>query len=335
MPLPVPWPFPPSEPPLPWALASRLVTGLVGTYSRVWTRESSRGGHLQPRWVLEPAAGCTTRPCCTRWWRGGGPRTPLLTIANHQSCMDDPHLWGSLKLRHVWNLEKMRWTPTAADICFTRQLHSRFFSLGRCVPVCRARDGFHPGEAQPGGVGCTSSPRVSDAGPGERALQVGHRAAPGRVQPRPHRPPALARGAERGPAQQPPVHPACGAAHHGGRGSPVQRPSPPRASPRRGGARHRDPQGADGLRAARVRGAAEPSSRPARGLVARGAPHNAGNPPPTPPFPPPPRHPLSSPPPPRIAPVKQLERGTRLNPAALLKKLYLGCVRTPPAPPKN
>ncbi|XP_074666132.1 tafazzin isoform X6 [Strix aluco] len=85
MPLAVRWPFP-AGPPLPWALASRIVTGLVGTYSCIWTR--------------------------------------------------------SLKLRHVWSLHKMRWTPTAADICFTRELHSRFFSLGRCVPVCRG-DGVY------------------------------------------------------------------------------------------------------------------------------------------------------------------------------------------------
>ncbi|KAM6228598.1 tafazzin isoform 2-T2 [Spheniscus humboldti] len=176
MPLAVRWPFP-AGPPLPWALASRLVTGLVGTYSCVWTRECPAGarpgggGGWRARggwggWGMPGVRGrgaafpCrapqppSPRPGYLNRLRvynaevlhelveRRGPCTPLLTLSNHQSCMDDPHLWGSLKLRHVWSLHKMRWTPTAADICFTRELHSRFFSLGRCVPVCRG-DGVY------------------------------------------------------------------------------------------------------------------------------------------------------------------------------------------------
>ncbi|KAH0628842.1 hypothetical protein JD844_010429, partial [Phrynosoma platyrhinos] len=114
MPLEVKWPFP-QAPHLPWTLASRLVMGLVGTYSCFWTSE-----YPKIKACLELA------------------KDEVVSIENNGCSLRERNGLGYVASYMTFHST----TPTAADICFTKELHSRFFSLGRCIPVCRG-DGVY------------------------------------------------------------------------------------------------------------------------------------------------------------------------------------------------
>lgn len=67
------------------------------------------------------------------------PRAPLITFSNHISCIDDPVLWASLLplTYYSTDTDSVRWSPAAVEICFSKQWHSTFFSLGRTFPIIR------------------------------------------------------------------------------------------------------------------------------------------------------------------------------------------------------
>ena len=122
----VKWPHYPSTACTPrgWTRSSRMVLGIVGICTKIWAEWMNRIDTYNKDVLLEAV--------------DRQKNIPLITFCNHQSCFDDPVLWGVLKFNHLsWNTHKLRWTLAASDIVFTKEWHSKFFSLGRGVPVIR------------------------------------------------------------------------------------------------------------------------------------------------------------------------------------------------------
>ncbi|KAI4471047.1 taz protein tafazzin [Holotrichia oblita] len=112
-----------------WNLASTITMAAVGIFSKIlikWLNTTKiYNRHIMLRALDE-------RP----------RNVPLITISNHHSCFDDPGLWGTLKLKHLLNKDRMRWSLAAHDICFTCSPHSYFFAFGKCVPIIRGAGVF-------------------------------------------------------------------------------------------------------------------------------------------------------------------------------------------------
>ncbi|XP_022258896.1 tafazzin-like isoform X1 [Limulus polyphemus] len=127
MPLDLQWPFPDFNKPYRlWQMRSSLVVCAVGMWSKIMIGSDwFNNVKVYNREVLIKALD------------GRPQRTPLVTVSNHHSCVDDPILWGILDWHHLLNPKVMRWSAAAHDICFTRKWHASFFAHGKTFPLCR------------------------------------------------------------------------------------------------------------------------------------------------------------------------------------------------------
>lgn len=67
----------------------------------------------------------------------------LITVANHDSCLDDPLLIaGALPFRIALQLSKIRWSLGAKEICHTTKLLTKLFCWGQVIPIVRG-DGIY------------------------------------------------------------------------------------------------------------------------------------------------------------------------------------------------
>ncbi|KAJ1832484.1 Lyso-phosphatidylcholine acyltransferase [Coemansia sp. RSA 2711] len=67
---------------------------------------------------------------------------PVVTVANHESTVDDPVIWGIMPRRLRWRPEYMRWTLGARELLYMNPVMNAFFALGQTIPTVRG-DGIY------------------------------------------------------------------------------------------------------------------------------------------------------------------------------------------------
>eukprot|EP00271_Cylindrocystis_brebissonii_P012541 TRINITY_DN3122_c0_g1_i1.p1 TRINITY_DN3122_c0_g1~~TRINITY_DN3122_c0_g1_i1.p1 ORF type:complete len:425 (+),score=41.89 TRINITY_DN3122_c0_g1_i1:205-1479(+) len=118
-----PWVTAAADPNHMWGIPRRIITSSVGTFSylvtNVFNRTKVYNGDALKEAVENRPAG-----------------TPLITISNHMSTLDDPLMWGLGNVR-ISDPRLCRWTLTAKDICFTNPFFSWIFRAGKSIPIDR------------------------------------------------------------------------------------------------------------------------------------------------------------------------------------------------------
>ncbi|KAI3547195.1 acyltransferase [Colletotrichum abscissum] len=129
----------PSEPSLPWRMASSAIMGLTGAISRAFlytfhdVQTENQARFLE---VLDKR-------------RAETPERGLITVSNHISVLDDPLIWGVLPLKYNMYPLSARWGLGAHDICFKNRAFKTFFTLGQVLPTYRLLHSPYGGLFQP------------------------------------------------------------------------------------------------------------------------------------------------------------------------------------------
>jgi monolysocardiolipin acyltransferase len=125
------WPFP-EKYRLSWkagAIPLRLLSVFFGTNLLRWTQKVQvKNARTLVRAIMDRPKGL-----------------PLVTVCNHISYLDDPAFYHLLPLRSLFSERKVKWTPTAQEVCFTNRIMSAFFSRCHGVPVIRGQGVYQRG----------------------------------------------------------------------------------------------------------------------------------------------------------------------------------------------
>jgi len=130
----------PTRPSLSWRLGSLAVVSSVSALAR---------GFLYGFNSVEVTGLNNLLGVLDRRKLPGGRDRGLLTVCNHVGVLDDPVIWGILPMRYALDVENMRWSLGAHDICFKNAATSKFFSLGQVLPTHRYWHSSHGGPHQP------------------------------------------------------------------------------------------------------------------------------------------------------------------------------------------